>query len=230
MKTLGLIGGTTWLSTIDYYRLINQKTAGLLGGLNSARILLYSVNFEEFRPPVDPAEWSTLTGKFIAIAKNLENAGADGIVFCANTPHLIADDVRKNINIPLIHIAEATASEIAGYGIKKVALLGTRITMEQSFFKDKLIQKQIEVIVPQADDRQFVHNVIFDELGKGIFSDTTKSRFISIINSLIEQGAEGVILGCTEFPLLIKQADCSVPTFDTTEIHANAAVKFALDK
>jgi aspartate racemase len=230
MKTLGLIGGTTWLSTIDYYRLINQKTSELLGGLNSARILLYSVNFEEFRPPVDPAEWGSLTGRFTAIAKNLENAGADCIVFCANTPHLIADDVRKNINIPLVHIAEATANEIAGQQIKKVALLGTRITMEQNFFKDKLSEKQIETIIPGADDRQFMHNAIFNEFGKGIFPAETKDRFISIINSLVEQGVEGVVLGCTEFPLFIKQEDCSVPIFDTTEIHAHAAVKFALEE
>jgi aspartate racemase len=228
MKTLGLIGGTTWLSTVDYYRLINQKTSELLGGLNSARILLYSVNFEEFRPPVDPAEWGGLTGRFTAIAKKLESAGADCIVFCANTPHLIADDLRKNINIPLIHIAEATADEIAEQQIKKVALLGTRITMEQNFFKDKLSEKQIETIIPDADDRQFMHNAIFNEFGKGIFPAETKKRFMSIINGLIEQGAEGVILGCTEFPIFIKQEDCSVPIFDTTEIHAHAAVKFAL--
>jgi len=228
MKTLGLIGGTTWLSTIDYYRIINQKTNELLGGLNSAKILLYSVNFEEFRPPVNPDEWGELSKKFTGIAQELEKAGADGIVFCANTPHMVADGVQQNIGVHLIHIAEATANEIAARDIKKVALLGTRITMEQNFFKDKLSKRQIETLIPGEDDRHFLHNAIFEELGKGIFSDETKGRFISIINGLIEQGAGGVILGCTEFPLLIKQEDCSVPTFDTTEIHANAAVKFAL--
>jgi aspartate racemase len=227
MKTLGLIGGTTWLSTIDYYRLINQKISDLLGGLNSAQILLYSVNFEDFRPPVNPDEWGELSKKFIAIAQQLEKAGAEGIVFCANTPHMIADEVQQNIGIPLIHIAEATATEISERHIKKVALLGTRITMEQSFFKNKLAQKQIEVLVPGEADRQYLHNAIFEELGKGIFTAETKGKFIAVINGLIEQGAEGVILGCTEFPILIKQEDCSVPTFDTTEIHASAAVKFA---
>jgi len=230
MKTLGLIGGTTWLSTMDYYRLINQKTADILGELNSAQLLLYSVNFEEFRPPVNPNEWGDLSGKFTAIAQNLEKAGAEAIVLCANTPHIIADDVQQKINIPLIHIAEAVANEIAAKGIQKVALLGTRITMEQPFFKNKLAQKQIEVLIPNAEDRQYLHNSIFEELGKGIFTDATKQKFLRIINGLIEQGAEGVILGCTEFPILIKQEDCAVPTFDTTEIHAHAAVKFALSK
>jgi aspartate racemase len=228
MKTLGLIGGLTWLSTMDYYRLINQRTSELLGGLNSAKILLYSVNFVDFIPPVNPDEWGELSSKFRGIARSLEKAGADGIVFCANTPHMVADVIQQSIDIPLIHIAEAAADEITSQHIKKVALLGTRITMEQSFFKDKLSQKQIEVLVPGEADRQFLHNAIFEELGKGIFTAETKGRFISIINDLIAKGAQGVILGCTEFPLLIKQEDCSVPTFDTTEIHAHAAVKFAL--
>ncbi len=228
MKTLGLIGGTTWISTADYYRLINQETNERLGDLNSAQILLYSVNFEEFKPPVDPKDWPELTAKFTAIAKKLEKAGVDAVVFCANTPHLIADEVRTKTNIPLIHIAEAAAATIAERQIKKVALLGTRITMEQPFFKEKLAQNGIEALVPDADDRQFIHDAVFNELGKDIFLDATKQRFISIINGLIAQGAEGVILGCTEFPHLIKPEDCSVPTFDTTKMHAHAAVKFAL--
>ncbi|BAU54988.1 aspartate/glutamate racemase family protein [Mucilaginibacter gotjawali] len=228
MKTLGLIGGTTWVSTIDYYRLINQKTNELLGGLNSAKILLYSVNFEEFRPPVDPSDWEELTAKFTAIAQKLEHDGADGIVFCANTPHLIAEGVRQKLGIPLIHIAEAAAEEIASRNIKKVVLLGTRITMEQDFFKNKLIEKQIEVLIPGPEDRQLIHNAIFEEFGKDIFTAKTKAEFLRIINGLIEQGGEGVILGCTEFPHLIKPEDCSVPLFDTTVLHANAAVKFAL--
>ncbi len=228
MKTLGLIGGTTWISTMDYYSLINRKTNELLGGLSSAKILLYSVNFEEFRPPVNPAAWNELTAKFTAIAKKLEGNGVDAIVFCANTPHMIADKVQDNIDIPLIHIAQAAAEEIATQNIKKVALLGTRITMEQAFFKDKLAKNGIEALVPEAEDRQFMHEAIFNEMGKGIFSSQTKKRFIEIINGLIEQGAEGVILGCTEFPHLIKAEDCSVPLFDTTVIHAEAAVKFLI--
>jgi aspartate racemase len=229
MKTLGLIGGTTWISTIDYYRNINEQINRVLGGLNSAKMLLYSVNFEEFVPPVDPNEWGELSKKFTNIAKNLEKAGADCIVFCANTPHMIADDVQKQIDIPIIHIAEAAANEIASLHIKKVILLGTRITMEQNFFKNKLSDKQIEALIPGEEDRQFIHDAVFNEMGKGIFSAETKKRFISIINNLIEQGAEGVILGCTEFPHLIKQEDCGVPLFDTTVIHTNAVIKFALN-
>jgi aspartate racemase len=229
MKTLGLIGGTTWISTVDYYKLINQKTNELLGGLNSAKILLYSVNFEEFRPPVDPAEWDELTGKFTAIAQKLERGGADAILFCANTPHLIADKVRTKLGIPFIHIAEAAAEEIASRNIKKVILLGTRITMEQDFFKNKLLQKGVEVLIPNAEDRQYIHTAIFEEFGKDIFTAETKKVFLRIINELIEQGGEGVILGCTEFPHLIKPEDCTVPLFDTTVLHANAAVKFALN-
>jgi aspartate racemase len=228
MKTLGLIGGTTWISTMDYYSLINKKTNELLGGLNSAKLLLYSVNLEDFRPPVDPADWDNLTAKFVAIAKQLEDNGVDALIFCANTPHLIADKVQDNIDIPLIHIAQAAAEEIASKGIKKVALLGTRITMEQSFFKEKLAKNGIEALVPEAEDRQFMHEAIFNEMGKGIFLPQTKQRFIGIINGLVEQGAEGVILGCTEFPHLIKKEDCSVPLFDTTVIHAEAAVKFLI--
>ena len=228
MKTLGLIGGTTWISTMDYYSLINKKTNELLGGLNSAKILLYSVNFEEFRPPVNPGDWDELTRKFTAIAKKLENNGVDAIVFCANTPHIIADKVQDSIDIPLIHIAEATAREIASRHIKKVALLGTRITMEQPFFKIKLAKNDIGALIPEAADRQFMHEAIFNEMGKGIFSAETKKRFIEIINGLVDQGAEGVILGCTEFPHLIKAEDCSVPLFDTTVIHAEAAVRFAI--
>ncbi len=228
MKTLGLIGGTTWISTMDYYSLINKKTNELLGGLSSAKLLLYSVNFEEFRPPVNPNDWDELTRKFTAIAKKLEGNGVDAIVFCANTPHLIADKVQDNIDIPLIHIAQAAAEEIASKNIKKVALLGTRITMEQPFFKDKLTKNGIEPLVPEAADRQYIHDAVFNEMGKGIFSPATKQRFIEIINGLVEQGAEGVILGCTEFPHLIRPEDCSVPLFDTTVIHAEAAVKFLI--
>jgi aspartate racemase len=229
VKTLGLIGGTTWISTMDYYRLINQKTNELLGGLNSAQLLLYSVNFEDFLPPVDPADWGQLTGKFTAVAKKLELAGADGILFCANTPHLIAADLEKRLGVPLIHIATAAANEIAARHITKVALIGTRITMEQSFFKDKLTEQGIEALVPNAEDRQFIHDAVFNEMGKGIFSASTKSRFLEIIDKLIARGAQGTILGCTEFPHLIKQEDCLVPTFDTTVMHVNAAVKFLLD-
>lgn len=228
MKTLGLIGGTSWISTIDYYRNINQQINTALGGLNSAKMLLYSLNLEEFKPPVNPNNWGANTKTLVSIAQNLERGGADCIIICANTPHIVADDVQQSINIPLIHIAEAAATEIAAQQIKKVALLGTLITMEQSFFKDKLAERGIAVTTPGTHDRQFIHDAVFNELGKGIFSAETKARFIEIINNLVRQGAQGVILGCTEFPHLIKQHDCPVPVFDTTIMHTNAAVKFAL--
>lgn len=228
MKTIGLIGGTSWISTIDYYRNINQQINDLLGGLNSAKILLYSLNFEEFKPPAELKDWFQPSTMLPGIAKNLERAGADCIVLCANTPHIAADIIQQNIKVPLIHIGEATANEILNHRIKKVAFLGTKITMEENFIKDKLVQKQIEVLIPAANDRQFIHDAVFNEMGKGIFSIETKNRFISIINGLIGQGAEGVILGCTEFPHLIKREDCGVPLFDTTVIHTNAVVKFAL--
>jgi aspartate racemase len=228
MKTIGLIGGTSWISTIDYYTNINQQINELLGGLNSAKILLYSLNFEEFKPPVELKDWFQPSTMLPDIAKKLERAGADCIVLCANTPHIAAHIIQQNIKIPLIHIAEAAANEIMHHHIKKVAFLGTKITMEENFFKDKLLERQIEVLIPALDDRQFMHDAVFNEMGKGIFTFETKKRFISITNDLIEQGAKGVILGCTEFPHLIKPEDCAVPTFDTTVMHVNAAVKFAL--
>ncbi len=228
MKTLGLIGGTTWVSTVDYYRLINQQVNKKLGGLSSAKILLYSVNFTEFNPPVDPKEWGEITNKFTDISKKLQIAGADCILFCANTPHIIADDIQKIINIPIINIAEETAMAVSQYNYKKVGLLGTRITMEQQFYKDKLSKHGISVIIPEFEERRFIHSSILDEMAKEIFKEETKQRYLKIINELILQGAEGIILGCTEIPILIKQPDVSVPLFDTTLIHASAAVDFAL--
>lgn len=229
MKTLGLIGGTTWVSTVDYYKLINQQVNKKLGGLNSAKILLYSVNFAEFNPPTDPNEWGELNRKFSDISKNLEKAGADCIVFCANTPHIIADDIQKIIKIPIINIAEETAKVVAKHKFKKVGLLGTRITMEQSFYKYKLSKYGISVVIPEFEDRKFIHSSILDEMAKDIFKKETKQKYLGIINKLISEGAEGVVLGCTEIPILIKQDDVQVPVFDTTLIHASAIVDFALN-
>jgi aspartate racemase len=230
MKTLGLIGGTTWVSTIDYYRLINQQVNKKLGGLNSAKILLYSVNFAEFNPPTDPSEWGTLTGKFSEISQNLEKAGADCIVFCANTPHIIADDIQRIINVPIISIAEETAKVVSQQNYKKVGLLGTRITMEQPFYKDKLMKYGVSVIIPDYEERKFIHSSILDEMAKEIFKKETKQKYLKIIDKLIKDGAEGIILGCTEIPILIKQSDVSVPLFDTTLIHATAIADFALNE
>jgi aspartate racemase len=228
MRTLGLIGGTTWLSTIDYYRIINQLVHERLGGSHSAKILMYSMDFEEFKPPADPKEWGQRQEFLIGIAKRLEQGGAECIVICANTPHLMADAIQKQIGIPLIHIAEATATEIANQKITSVGLLGTRTTMEQPFFKDRLATKGITTIIPNEAERAFIHATIFDELGKNIFKPETKARYLEVIGKLKQGGAKGIILGCTEIPLLIKQTDCDLPLFDTTVIHAKAAVEFAL--
>lgn len=228
MKTLGLIGGTTWVSTVDYYKLINQQVNEKLGGNSSAKILLYSVNFAEFNPPTDPNEWGELTKKFTDIAVNLEKAGADCVVFCANTPHIIADKVQMVVGVPIISIAEETAKVVASEKLKKVGLLGTRITMEQSFYKDKLSALGIETVIPEFEDRKFIHASILDEMARDIFKPETKQRYLRIINDLISHGVEGIILGCTEIPILIKQEDSSVPLFDTTMIHASAIVDFAL--
>lgn len=228
MKTIGLIGGTTWVSTVDYYRLINQQVNKKLGGLSSAKILLYSVNFAEFNPPVDPNEWGELTQKFSDISKVLERGGADCIAFCANTPHLIADTIQQIIHIPIIHIGEETAKAAAKYNFKKVGLLGTRITMEQAFYRDKLSKYGIETIIPELEDRKFIHSSILDEMAKEIFKEETKQRYLEIIEKLISKGAEGIVLGCTEIPILIKQEDCDKPLFDTTLIHVSAIVDFAV--
>ena len=229
MKTIGLIGGTTWLSTVDYYKLINRKVNEKLGGESSAKILLYSVDFAEYRKLAEEGKWDEMSARLCPVAKMLERAGAECLLLCANTLHIIANDIRKSINIPLIHIAEETVNQIKKSGLKKVGLLGTRFTMEKDFYKKILIENQIEPLIPGDDERIFIHNSIFDELGKEIFKPETKKKYIDIIDKLIKNGAEGIILGCTEIPLIIKQEDCPVPVFNTTEIHANAIVEFALE-
>lgn len=228
MKTIGLIGGTSWLSTADYYRLINEKTGERLGGLNSAKIILHSVNFEEFKKKVDENDTKWLSGAFCDLAKKIEAAGADCLALCANTPHKYAPDIQKTIKIPLIHISEAVAAEIAGRKICKSALLGTRITMTEDFFKLKLKERGIETLIPEPDEMDFIHRTIFEELGLNIFKETTRKKYVEIIEKLQSAGAEAVILGCSEIPLLIKQKDSPLPVFDTTEVHADAIVKFAL--
>ncbi|MFA6468708.1 MAG: aspartate/glutamate racemase family protein [Bacteroidota bacterium] len=229
MKTIGLIGGTTWISTVEYYRTINEMVGARLGKANNARILLYSFNFEDFNEILEQRNWKEMGEKFLAASKMLQNAGVHCILFCANTAHLTAKTVRKEISVPLIHIGEATVVEAQQRGVKKkIGLLGTRFTMEMDFIKEKFTAKNIEVLIPDANDREFIHRSIFDELGKNILLDSTKQRYLSIIRSLLTQGAEGIILGCTEIPLLIKQGDVPAPVFDTTLIHAAAAVEFAL--
>lgn len=230
MKSLGLIGGTTWLSTVDYYRLINQKINEKLGGLTSAKIFLCSVNFAEVNALVAQDKWNDISEMFSSAAHKLQIAGAECILICANTPHKIAGNVKEAIDIPLIHIAEETAKEIKKKEIGKVGLLGTKFTMEGVFFTDVLTDNGIESYIPDENDRQFIHDTIFEELGKNIFKQETKSKYLNIIDKLLTKGAEGIIMGCTEIPLLIKQEDCSSPLFDTLQIHAEAAVKFALSE
>jgi len=228
MKTIGLIGGISWLSTIDYYRLLNQKINEQLGGVHSAQILLSSVNFDEVKRLTLADDWDGLAGMMSREAKRLEQAGADFILIGANTMHNIADAVQASIQIPLIHIAEEAGKEIVKLQLKKVALLGTKYTMQLDFYKNKLAEQGIETIIPNETDIEYINTAIYDEMGKGIFLPERKQGFIRIINQLKEQGAEGVILGCTEIPILIQQNDSAIPVFDTTAIHVNAAVVLAL--
>ncbi|MEO6231404.1 MAG: aspartate/glutamate racemase family protein [Ferruginibacter sp.] len=228
MKTIGFIGGLTWLSSMDYYRLLNQLTNEKLGGVSSCKLLMYSVNFEEIKTLTVAGDWDAIAATMSAIAQRLENAGADCILLGANTMHHIADKVQAAINVPLIHIAAVTATAIANKGLNKVALLGTKYTMLFDFYKDKLAEKSIETIIPNAADIEYINTTIYEEMGKGIFLPERKGRFIEIINDLAQQGAQAVVLGCTEIPILIKQADISIPVFDTTLLHASAAVAFAL--
>lgn len=228
MKTLGLIGGTTWVSTIDYYKTINSLVNEKLGGDNTAKLLLYSLNFAELRKLSESDNFEQIARNLIIIARKLENAGAECLLLCANTLHLVAKEVQQEINIPILHIAEATAKEISKQKIEKVALLGTKVTMEKPFYKNILSMHGIKTIVPDAINREFINYSIYNELGKDIFKNETKVKYLDIIKQLQLEGAEGVVLGCTEIPMLIKKEDCDIPTFDTLLIHAKYAVEFAL--
>jgi aspartate racemase len=230
MKTFGLVGGTSWVSSVEYYTRLNEQINQRLGGNNFAKCILYSFNFAEIEKITKRKDWDALLKLVIPICRNLTATGAECIMLCANTMHVIAEELRDVIDIPLIHIAEATAAAVERQHIKKVGLLGTKFTMELDFFKKKLLAKQIEAIIPTDDDRKFIHATIFDELGKEIFKESTKKRYLEIIGELASKGAGGIILGCTEIPLLIKQTDTPLPLFDTLEIHVEAGVKFAFDK
>jgi aspartate racemase len=231
MKTIGLIGGMSWESSLEYYRMINELVKLELGDLHSCKSIMYSVDFAEIELLQHNSQWEELSDIMIHAASSLEKAGADFIVICTNTMHKMADDVQNKISIPLLHIADTVSTEIVGMGLKKVALLGTRFTMEQDFYKGRIKDKYgIDVIVPNEEDKKVIHDVIYKELVKGIFKESSKKKYIEIIQKLIEQGAEGIILGCTEIPLLIKQQDVNIPIFDTASIHARAAVKYALEQ
>jgi aspartate racemase len=228
MKTLGLIGGISWVSTIDYYRYINLGINDKLGGLNYAQCIIYSFNYADIKKSNDSGDLEGTLQLLLNACSHLKDSGAEAIVLCANTMHMFAGAISAQVQLPVIHIAEATAYEISRQNLRTVGLLGTKFTMEKDFFKEKLSAKNINTIIPDEEDRNFIHMTIFDELGKGIVLPATAARYISIINDLIARGAQGIILGCTEIPLLIGQKDIAVPAFDTTRIHADAAVAFAL--
>ena len=230
MKTLGLVGGTTWLSTIDYYRYINQGINKVLGGHEFARCILYSLNFGDIKSLNDKGDVDGIYDIMEEAVSKVIQAGAEGLVLCANTMHRYADRIQEKFGVPLIHIAEATASEINKSGLSTIGLLGTKYTMEEDFYKSVLEREGINSIIPDNDDREYINDVIFDELSRDIFREESKRGYLNIMDKLRKQGAEGIVLGCTEIPLIIKDDDFDLPLFDTTAIHARAAVEFALGK
>ena len=229
MKTIGLVGGLTWYSTLDYYRLLNEQTNRKLGGTHAAKIILNSVDFGEIEVLTKQQDWDAIALIICKAAQMTEAAGAECLMIGANTMHKIAEKVQASTSIPLIHIADAVAASIQKKSITKVALLGTKYTMQLAFYKTRLSAAGIEVIIPGEADIDLINNSIYNEFSKGIFLPERKQQYLRIIQSLIEQGAAGIILGCTEIPILIKQEDCTVPVFDTTFIHAEAAVNFATE-
>lgn len=229
MKTIGLIGGMSWESSLEYYRLINQLVKEKLGGFHSARSLMVSVDFAEIETFQQQGRWSDAAEVLVGAAQSLESGGADFVVLCTNTMHKVAAEIQAQIHIPFLHIADATAQKIKDAGIHKIGLLGTRFTMEEDFYTSRLTQRYgLEVMIPIAQQREIVHRVIYDELVKGEIRQASKEQYIDIIEQLVSDGAEGVILGCTEIGLLVRDGDCRVPLFDTTRIHAEAAVAYAL--
>ena len=229
MKTIGLIGGLTWLSTLDYYRLLNQQVQDKTNGRATAKIYMYSVDFGEIKRLTEAGDWDAIADIICKAAENIEKSGASCLLVGANTMHKIADEIQSSINIPLIHIAEETASAIVKKQLTKVALLGTKYTMQLDFYKNKLAAKNIETIIPPADEIEYINTAIYEEMGKGVFLPERKEDFLKIIQQLKVQGAEGVIFGCTEIPILLKQEEIDMPVFNTTQIHVNAAVDFALN-
>lgn len=229
MKTIGLIGGLSWESSIEYYRIINQAAQKRLGGLHSARCLLYSFDFGEIETLQAAGDWGAASERMADAARKLKLGGADGIVICSNTMHLMAEAVEAAAALPLIHIADATAKPILARGLRRVGLLGTRFTMEQGFYRGRLVERfGLDVIIPPEDGREIVHDIIYEELARGLIRGESRRKYQAVIEGLREAGAEAVILGCTEIGLLIKPEDSALPTFDTTELHALAALDWAL--
>ena len=230
MKTIGMIGGMSWESTLEYYRLLNEGVKSKLGGLHSAKILMYSVDFSEIEELQRTRDWAAATDVMLEIARGLEKAGAELLMICTNTMHRMAEEVQAGIGIPLLHIADAAAAEVRRRGLATVGLLGTRFTMEQDFYRGRLKDKHgIDVIIPSDPDMALVHNVIYNELCLGELRPESKKIFLGIIDKLADEGAEGIVLGCTEIPLLIKQEDTQLSVLNTTELHAAAAVEAALN-
>jgi len=230
MKKIGLIGGMSWESTAEYYRIINRRINEKMGKFHSAKILMYSVDFQHIEELQHRGNWDELTGIMVDIARGLEEGGAEFIVICTNTMHKAADEVEANINVPFLHIADAVASVIKSRGSAVVGLLGTKFTMKQDFYKRRLHDKHgIRIVVPGQSDMETVHRIIYEELVHGRFIDSSRNRYMEIIDKLVGMGAEGIILGCTEIPLLMRNNDCCVPLFNTLRIHAEATADYSLE-
>jgi len=229
MKTIGLIGGMSWESTITYYQLINEGVKDALGGLHSAKILLYSVDFFEVEALMSSGEWDKAADLLGGVAARLESAGADMILICTNTLHKVAPQVQARIRVPLVHIAEAAAERLLEQRVTRVGLLGTKYTMTQEFYRDKLVERGIEVLIPEAEDIELVNRVIFEELCLGVVKEESRAEYLRVIESLQQRGTQGILLGCTELGLIVSDKDVTLPLFDTTEIHANKALSLALE-
>ncbi len=228
MKRIGLIGGMSWESSAEYYRLINELTRDRLGGLHSAECVLYSVDFAEIEQMQAQGRWDDAAARLVEAARALEAAGADFVVLCTNTMHKVADAVAAAVTVPLLHLADTTAAAVQAAGVERVGLLGTAFTMEQGFYRERLAAHGLDVLVPEAEDRALVHRVIYDELCLGVVSPGSRAGYQEVIARLVARGAEGIVLGCTEIELLIGQEHVPVPVFPTTRLHAEAAVDLAL--
>lgn len=229
MKTIGMIGGMSWESSLEYYRIINQTVNKKLGGFHSAKIVIYSVDFQEIEKLQHQGNWSQATQIMINAAQRVERAGADFLIIATNTMHKMADQIEESVRIPLLHIVDVTAEAIKSNGQRRAGLLGTRFTMEQDFYKGRLLAKHgIEVLIPEEEQRQLIHDILYDELCLGQLKEASRRLFKNIILDLVAKGAEGIILGCTEIPLIVKQDDYEIPLYDTTALHARAAANFAL--
>jgi len=229
MKTIGLLGGMSWESSLQYYRIINEAVRARLGGLHSAQILMFSVDFAGIEAMQARGEWERAGEELAEAAQRLERGGADFLVLCTNTMHKVADDIEQRVRIPLLHIADATGARIRKAGLGRVGLLGARFTMEQDFYRSRLRERLgIEVLVPGERERGRIHQIIYEELCRGIVKPESKRTYLAVMQGLVAQGAEAIVLGCTEIMLLVREEDVTVPVFDTTAIHATAAVELAL--